>query len=310
MRGVDWGLGTVTISNCEIVRNMTIGRGPHCKYLHNSSGGIYCTYGNFNILNCTIADNITDGRGGGVYCEHQTNLTVKNSIVWSNISCDGSELRIDNGYQSSGYYSSVLQILYTDIKAGRSSILVGEHGTLVWGPGNIDRDPLFVNCFDDNYRLSVGSACIDAGTDVGVYDDIDGITRPFDFPGIDNNGAQPEFDMGAREAVATEVNIHISPKRISRSRGHRDIKAVVKLPDYELERIDGEFILFPGAIVAKSQEVKEGAAVLKIIAYFDRTKFLQAVPDDGVVELTVIGKLKSGESFYGNGSIEIFQREH
>jgi len=312
---IKWGLGIVTINNCEIVRNMAIGSSnANCGDYGSWSfagGGIYCSYGSFKILNSTIADNITDGIGGGVYCgEYNTNVTVKNSIVWNNISCDGSELRIDNGYQSSGYYSSVLQILYSDIKAGRSGISVSENSTLVLGPGNIDRDPLFVNSFDDNYRLSVGSPCIDAGTDAGVYDDIDGIVRPFDFPGVDNNGAQPEFDMGAREAVATEVGVHISPKRMNRNRGKKDIRAVVRLPDYEAEQIDGEFILFPGAIVAKSQEVKEDAAVLKIIAYFDRTKFLQAVPEDSVVELTVTGKLKSGKSFYGNDNIEIFQRWH
>lgn len=50
-----------------------------------------------------------------------------------------------------------------------------------------------------DYRLDSGSPCVDAGCDAGVYRDIDGWPRPFDYPGVDNNGPLPEFDMGAYE---------------------------------------------------------------------------------------------------------------
>jgi hypothetical protein len=342
--GVD-GINT-TIKNCEIVGNMSVGG-------WGGGGGLWC-YGKINILNCTIADNITDGSGGGVFCffgdswYDPTYLTVRNSIIWNNISSDGSELtarrsdiiiygnnissdgseltarRSDffgskissDGSELSAYgrgYSSLLEISYSDIRGGRSGVSVSANA-LIWGPGNINRDPLFVNRYADDYRLSIASACIDAGTDVGVYDgiagvydDIEGNIRPFDFPGIDNNESEPEFDIGAHEVVAAEIDMLVTPKRIKRNGRHRDIKVTVKLTEYEAEHIDGKFILFPGAITAKRQEVQDDEGELKVIAYFDRNQLLAAIPYNGMVELTVAGKFEPDRYFYGNGNIEIIQ---
>jgi hypothetical protein len=286
----------VTIKNCEITGNLVGG---------GHGGGINCRFGNINILNSTIADNITDGTGGGVYsCGYSsTDLTVRNSIVWNNISSDGSEFRV-----ADSSYSSLLQISYSDIMAGQSGVSVGDGGTLIWGLGNIDADPLFVNRYDDDYRLSIASACIDAGTDAGVYDDIEGNIRPFDLPGVDNNESEMEFDIGAYEVVAAEIDILVTPKRIKRNGRHRDIKVTVKLTEYEAEHIDGKFILFPGAITAKQQEVQDDEGELKVIAYFDSDKLLAAIPYKGMVELTVVGKFEPNRYFYGNGNIKIIQR--
>ncbi|MFQ5807169.1 MAG: hypothetical protein ACE5I3_12040, partial [Phycisphaerae bacterium] len=96
------------------------------------------------------------------------------------------------------------------------------------GIGNIDADPLFVdpdgpdndpNTWEDNdYRLSVGSPCIDAGDNDAVPPDIadldgdgdvdepipfdlDGNPRFVDDPGMPDsgNGTPPIVDMGAYE---------------------------------------------------------------------------------------------------------------
>jgi len=52
----------------------------------------------------------------------------------------------------------------------------------------------------------VNSPCIDAGTDAGVYDDIDDDIRPYDYPGIDNNGGLDDFDIGADECDCNDVS--------------------------------------------------------------------------------------------------------
>jgi hypothetical protein len=99
---------------------------------------------------------------------------------------------------------------------------------LNWGPGNIDADPLFVdadgpdddpNTWQDNdYHLSAGSPCIDAGCNCGVPRDfgdldgdgdadeitpfdLDGEGRFFDDPDTPDSGSgwPPIVDMGAYE---------------------------------------------------------------------------------------------------------------
>jgi len=64
--------------------------------------------------------------------------------------------------------------------------------------GNINADPLFVNPEEGDFRLQANSPCIDTGTSVGLFQDIDGNPRPLDVPGvgIDGEGA---FDIGAYE---------------------------------------------------------------------------------------------------------------
>ena len=57
--------------------------------------------------------------------------------------------------------------------------------------GNIDAVPLFVDAEGGDYHLTAGSPCIDAGTDVGLTLDIEGVPVP--------QGAEP--DIGAFEFV-------------------------------------------------------------------------------------------------------------
>jgi hypothetical protein len=51
-------------------------------------------------------------------------------------------------------------------------------GTLNWGLHNLKVNPRFVNPAAGDYHLSVGSPAADAGTNVGVTTDLDGIMRP------------------------------------------------------------------------------------------------------------------------------------
>ena len=67
--------------------------------------------------------------------------------------------------------------------------------------GNVSLNPLFVDSSNRDFRLALGSPMIDAGWDAGLLTDINGHVRPFDVQGIDNNGTQPEFDIGAYEYV-------------------------------------------------------------------------------------------------------------
>ena len=55
--------------------------------------------------------------------------------------------------------------------------------------------------------------------------------------------------------------------------------------------------LYPGAITANRQLVFGSATKAKVIALFDKSKLLDAVPDYGQVTLTMVGTFTSGEHY-------------
>ena len=127
-----------------------------------------------------------------------------NNILWENLAAAGHEIALES--------ASTLTISYCDVDGGEAETFTSGGSIFAWGDGNIDADPLFTLPAAGDYYLSEGSPCIDAGCDAGIYTDIEGNPRPFDFPNVDNNGELPEFDMGAYEAVPPgELAISIAP---------------------------------------------------------------------------------------------------
>ena len=206
----DW---TTTITNCTISNNSSTGIGggvfcmglggetiTNCTISGNSAvygGAIYSTPGNdTTFTNCTISGNSGD-YGGGIYLlgGSPSTLILRNCILWGDsASSSGNEIAVCSLSDPSS-----LTVSYSDVADRLGSGVYVESGcTLTWGSGNIDSDPLFIGAGD--YRVRYGSPAIDAGTDAGVYTDFYGNARPYDVPDIDNNGAEPEFDMGAYEA--------------------------------------------------------------------------------------------------------------
>ena len=158
-------------------------------------GGIYCYRSDATILYCTIGGN-SAYKGGGIYCDHDSTMTLTNCILWGDSAPQGSELWIG----TSAYHPSAITVSYSDVMGGEASAFVEMGSTMDWLEGNIDEDPLFVDpdgpddlsgTEDDDYHLSMGSPCIDAGVDAGVYTDMDCDVRP------QGTG----YDMGADEFV-------------------------------------------------------------------------------------------------------------
>ena len=166
--------GYLNLYNCVFYRN-------NAGY---NGGGIYNLGTSVTVLNCTFYGNTASSYAGGIYNAYYCSMTVTNSILWANL-LNGNPDQISNW--------GSLSASYCDIQGGWT------------GTGNINSDPLFVNAAADDYHLLSGSPCIDAGSNTWLTTDIDSITRPFDFPGV-NNGPTT-YDMGADEKVVKTIHV-------------------------------------------------------------------------------------------------------
>ena len=137
--------------------------------IHNHGSAVLCA-------NTIVGNFVRYGRGGGVQLSDSTSCSLVDCIIRGNIAPYGPQLSL--GYSSD---EPSLAVSNCDIAGGEKGLPVGPSGTLIWGPGNIDADPLFVdpghwdekgtpsNLSDDvfipgDYHLLPGSPCIDAGT--------------------------------------------------------------------------------------------------------------------------------------------------
>jgi predicted outer membrane repeat protein len=283
----DWQ-ESLTLINCIITGNSA-----------RSGGGILCPCTSVTLTNCTVVANSATGgeysHGGGLAGDDDTYLSLTNCIFWANSDTKGTS-------QKAQLYVYAPQVIvnYCCIQGW-----TGELG----GQGNIGDDPLFIDPDNGSYLLSPGSPCIDAGTDAGVYTDIEGNIRPFDYPGVDNNGELSDFDMGAYEATSgIRADLWIFPQIINRRGKLSEILALVTLPKgIAKEQIDRNrpLLLYPGGIESSRQFVIGHFAGVTIFSSFDKSKLTRAVPENGRVLLTVQGQLRTGQHFCGSDMVTI-----
>ena len=241
--GVYCGLGSSpTVTDCAITDNTAslYGAGIHCHRQSSatitgctitdntasvSGGGIYCYHCNPTIANCTITGNTAtdaDSLGGGICYKRGSTAVAANCILWANSAIQGSQIGMQGRSQSEEY--PTLAVMHCDVEGGQAGVYVGEGSTLIWGNGNIDADPLFVDPNAADYHLSTGSPCIDAGcncavpvdfadldgdgdTDEYLPFDLDGEGRFFDDPNTPDTGSglPPIVDMGAYEFGGSDL---------------------------------------------------------------------------------------------------------
>ena len=189
-----------TVTNCTFSDNSAELRGggmynfvssptvTNCTFIGNSAdrgAGMADDNSNSTVTNYTFAGNAADS-GGGVH-NFASSLTVNNCVVWGNL----PDQLFDEPF-------STTAVLHSDIQGG-------------WpGIANIDADPLFVDPDNDDYRLTAGSPCIDAGDNSAVPKDIvtdldgnprfaDDLQSPDCQQAPRQCGDPPVVDMGAYE---------------------------------------------------------------------------------------------------------------
>ncbi|MHC4397222.1 MAG: right-handed parallel beta-helix repeat-containing protein [Planctomycetota bacterium] len=332
-----WGGGihcidnSAKITNCNISANIADSRGgiscsgtteiTNCKITGNQAsyglGGGIGSNGTITITNCTIAANRALGDrwyfgGGGIACDGYNDLAITNSVLWGNEAIRGQQIYLTPW----GGTESDVQVIYSDIQNG-------------WpGEGNIDLLPSFVDpgfwdpngtpedanddfWVDGDYHLLPDSPCIDAGTDAGVYDDIEGNVRPCDYPEVDNNADLPEFDMGAYEAMLPpiEVPMKLTPQALNPTSKGRWLKAHLVLPEgFAVEDVDTDTpaLLEPLSIESEYMNVfinEDG--LVEIETAFSRSDFCGSLTSNEPVEVNVTGLLTTGQQFYGTDTLRI-----
>ena len=117
------------------------------------------------ISNTTITNNESsnDNNEKGIELYNTANVTLINSIITGQnndpIYFNGSNLD----------YPSFITISYSLIEGGQDSIVTNDNGTVTWGDGNVDIDPLFMDVDNDDYHLLASSQCINGG-DPATFD--------------------------------------------------------------------------------------------------------------------------------------------
>ncbi|MFQ5463022.1 MAG: S8 family serine peptidase [Phycisphaerae bacterium] len=171
-------LASPIIDTCLIVRNSTGG-----------DGGAVFTSSTSNPLftNTTIAQNQAAHLGGAVRMAFSSAPTFRGCILWDNNTEDGSaEVLVDT--------NSSFLVEYSLVQGGLAGIATGANGTVHFGAGNVEADPLFEASAVGSFAISAGSPAVNAGDPHAVIPD----------DALDLAGAlrvqQCRVDMGALES--------------------------------------------------------------------------------------------------------------
>lgn len=146
----------------------------NCQIVNNSGpwgGGMYADQSRPRFTHTTFYGNQATMKGGAMVLANGCWGQFQNTIIWGNTSPLGSQIALD---------TQEVWLAYCDVQGGKDEIVVGNGATLLWGMGNIEVYPCFVDAAAGDFHLksegwrwhkqrhtwvwdSVTSRCIDAG---------------------------------------------------------------------------------------------------------------------------------------------------
>ncbi|SVB89287.1 uncharacterized protein METZ01_LOCUS242141, partial [marine metagenome] len=144
----------------------------------NNNDGFYFSHCEPLLDKVTITNNLSDG----IVVRSEGNATIINSCITFNplhniampTAVEDTNVTVDISYSNVGY--------------GQDGIDT-DNGTIIWGDGNIDVDPMFVDTANGNYHLLASSQLINAGhpdstdsdgtrADIGAYPYLNSYSGP------------------------------------------------------------------------------------------------------------------------------------
>jgi hypothetical protein len=160
---VGGGMNITSCNNISITNNIISNN--HASY---SGGGFFegmiqeCIF----INNAVLGNSAVNTGGGGIVTKNGV-ILIENCIVRDN-TCPAAGSQV---FLLAFADSTSAIIEYSNVQDGADSIYLDSLASLIWGPGNIDADPLFESGPFGDFHLSYGSPCIDAGNpDPQYYD--------------------------------------------------------------------------------------------------------------------------------------------
>ncbi len=181
----------VTVRDCTFVDHHGISGGgamistrtdvelTGCLFCGNSAragGAVFVGDTHLIATNCTFAQNHAELGGAAIYTHRNVTGEIRNCIFWGNTAANSPQMTV--------YKASHIAVSHCNIEGGRSTIavLLPEDTVLVWGPGNIDVDPLFADpghwdpsgrfWTDGDYHLSSQAGRWDAAAQSWSADDV------------------------------------------------------------------------------------------------------------------------------------------
>ena len=138
------------------------------EFFENSTGklggAVFSNSINLQLINCTIFMNSAMENGGGYYSWWEQNMVLNNSIMWGNVP--------NQIFANGSPIPSNVTITYSDIMDSLDGILHIGNGSIFWGQGNINQDPMFCDPDSGNSNLAENSPCVgtgENGVNMGAY---------------------------------------------------------------------------------------------------------------------------------------------
>jgi hypothetical protein len=305
---------TMNVKDCIFTDNIAWAGGGMCNffsdltvtnclfYNHNveHGAGMANIESNPILLNCTFTNN-SAGYGGAIENWNSSPL-IKSCIFWGNFGYRGND--IFNGcYDSNNPCAPIVS--FSNIFACGSSGSYWNDNIGIDGGGNIDTDPLFVNPTENDFRLFKESPCIDAGDPrfepLPDETDLDG-----------NKRLMGSFvDMGCYEFLSPiEVEAKLTPRALNRKSNRPHVIGRLELTGFSAAELDPDepMVLLPGDIAAEQMKIlpgKKGTGSITLVGLFNHAAMMNAITENGDVQVTLAAKLLTGQRVYGTDMVRI-----